>query len=287
MRLKKREKFLIIITIIAISIALPLYNVKRNLDNSSKHNVINNKDALKIFSKFDYNLNEQRYYQVKDYKESIKKLREIKSLDWFEEIYSDIDLNRNFSIFIGEYPKTKKNELNKKLDVLSGLSKEDITKKKETNEFVYENHIKNKQTIIEAIKVKIAKSVSTSRQLISYNEQLSALQNEIDNLNTEKILNENEINNNLIFIQIQHNDFGDRSKIGLVKDFVTQFIVMLFLSMISFIILSYIYRGISALMSMLGIKAERRSTRYNNYNSYSRGSKTTRKYMNDEGSEQK
>lgn len=284
MRLKKSEKFYIILVIIVISILLPVYNLKQISENAGMKKTINNKKELEMFKLYDFNQNVQRFYEVSNYPKAIKKMRNLKSLESFSDIYSNIDLNRTYSMLIGSYPVEKEDVIEAKLNNIEGLIKEDSKKRINDAEFDFDKHIAQKQLSILKAKENQKKALSP-RILNNYDNIISSYQSQIDSLNTKKILKEKEKNNNIVFLQIQNKSQSNLSNFDLAKKFVIQFIGMLIISILGFIILSFIYRGISALMNLAGIKSSMPSTRYSRYNSYSRKRKVKRKYKDSDEEE--
>ncbi|MCD4797353.1 MAG: DUF4349 domain-containing protein [Candidatus Cloacimonetes bacterium] len=285
-RLRRDTKYILIVIVIALSVFMGLRKSNLQQAFSKKKTTVDISYAENLFEDSANERKIKLVYQVKDF-DNIKST--LSSILKDENVYTELSETKgSYFNVVFEFPKTKYEEITKKLREVEGLDVENIQSASAVRYSPnIEANLKNSELSKKRIQ-DLMNRTSSHESIKHFGSQIRIIQATIDSLRNQKKVQSHNSNYSTVSITaIKH--LGDNS---MLRNSLNVFVLTTFISLITMICALIIFYYISIMlvkvMELMGIKTVRGSSGYGyNYGKKSYGRQVKRIYKDIEDKNKK
>ena len=279
-RLRRNTKYFIIGIMFIVSIFIGLE--RSRFLKSFRHTAqsINLSDFQKTYDKASNSKKIKMVFNVEEISVPVSELNGV--LSEYNIFTRNSDSKSNYTVSILEFPDSLFTGVMSDLRKIKGLTEEKVKTPEDVSfDIDIEEHLNNKIIVRERIKESLKNPRLNQESIERLRFSLNSVQTSIDSLNNRKTIQERNKNFNLLFLTILQKSGRTYTAMRIVKSFgifIGYFIIYMVAFIILLFILFFLMHSILKLMSVLGLRTARGTSKGYNYSYGSYGRKVKRIY---------
>ncbi len=279
-RLRRNTKYFIIAAMFIVSIFIGLEQSNFLKSFRPRALSIHLTDFQKTYDKASNSKKIKMVFNVEEMSVPVSELNEI--LSEYNIFTRNSDLKSNYTVSILEFPDSLFTDVMSDLRKIKGLTEEKVKTPEDVSfDIDIEEHLNNKIIVRERIKENLKSPRLTQEGIERLKFSLNSIQTSIDSLNNQKTIQERNRNFNLLFLTIIQKSYRTYTALRIAKSFgkfIGYFLIYMVAFIIILLILFFMMNSILKLMTALGLRTARGTSKGYNYSYGSYGRKVKRVY---------
>ncbi len=279
-RLRRNTKYFIIAAMFIVSIFIGLERSRFLKSFRQTAPTINLSDFQKTYDKASNSKKIKMVFNVEEINAPVSELNGI--LSEYNIFTRNSDSKSNYTVSILEFPDSLFTDVMSDLREIKGLTEEKVKTPEDVSfDIDIEEHLNNKIIVRERIKESLKNPRLNQESIERLRFSLNSVQTSIDSLNNQKTIQERNRTFNLLFLTILQRSGRTYTAMRILKSFgifIGYFLIYMVAFTILLFILFFMMNSILKLMSALGLRTARGTSKGYNYSYGSYGRKVKRVY---------